>query len=889
MALCVFNADKTHGFYVRMHTGSMREGVTVMAGNKKRALLARDIGLALNKAGNSSPAPKALLLTGLAIACLQPESVLALGLGEIEVISELGQPLVSTTTTRIGAGETLTETCLSSVATPKDGLGSPQNLKVSVPRTSTPGEYPVRITSSTPLYEPMYEIRVKMKCGNGIAFIRDYVIMLNLPMTSPQTQPVAKQQQGRLPLTASAPDSSIIETQQPARLSLTASAPEPITSAPEPSRAGTQQQAKLPLTASAPEPVTSAPEPSSTGTQQQTRLPLTASAPELSITETQQSPEQTIFTTGTTVSSETDLRPYTERFPTPDTPLEAGVDYQVQAGDMLSSIAQRIADRPAGSTYAVADQLFMLNPDAFIANDPNRLKMGSVLSIPAANELVAERRDLIADRRAIIGRNETETADTSELVVETTELSLAEDITATEINATETVVVEQQPTQVALEQPELAEATATDAPLETVILDTASPDTAIPDTAINAPQAATEPEILVDIREPLDPVFEIEATELEVAATRALTPVSVDEQAGEMPTASSTESAASGQGFHPLLIGGLLALLGFIVAVFLLGDRKLKKYVPAKAHELALKLRTAVLGDLWMPAGEATPEDANPHSNKHTDAGGPHLGDSSLGEVKPTEIEEPEAPAPEPELPDEAKAATEQPVFAEETDFLAEETDIVAEEQPAISDVEPDINISGTDSVVDLDLSDGDADPVSIATTGSVDIDLDFDEIMDGAFAEDIPSISTPVPATSEALTEDTGAAEPEATNTMRKLFSEEAETLLDNAYNDARKDDGTEDVLEDEVSVTQDLPALNVGDDGLEASIGNPDSLQAMAEQADSDEPIDELELTLTKALGMLEQDYEDELSASQILDKKEVEKALAAHRAAADAEEAE
>ena len=52
------------------------------------------------------------------------------------------------------------------------------------------------------------------------------------------------------------------------------------------------------------------------------------------------------------------------------------------------------------------------------------------------------------------------------------------------------------------------------------------------------------------------------------------------------------------------------------------------------------------------------------------------------------------------------------------------------------------------------------------------------------------------------------------------------------------------------------------------------------MADNADEETDDETLSATLTEALGLLEQDYEDELSASQILDKHKVREAFAAHR---------
>jgi murein DD-endopeptidase MepM/ murein hydrolase activator NlpD len=55
--------------------------------------------------------------------------------------------------------------------------------------------------------------------------------------------------------------------------------------------------------------------------------------------------------------------------------------YQVEPGDSLSRIAQRIENRRVALWPAV-NAIFDANPDAFLDNDPNKLKAGSWLTIP---------------------------------------------------------------------------------------------------------------------------------------------------------------------------------------------------------------------------------------------------------------------------------------------------------------------------------------------------------------------------------------------------------------------------------------------------------------------------------------------------------------------------
>ena len=72
--------------------------------------------------------------------------------------------------------------------------------------------------------------------------------------------------------------------------------------------------------------------------------------------------------------------PATER---PRPAVASGSVYRVQPGDSLSAIASRLEGREVGLWQAV-NAIFVANPDAFIDNDPNRLKAGSLLEIPAA-------------------------------------------------------------------------------------------------------------------------------------------------------------------------------------------------------------------------------------------------------------------------------------------------------------------------------------------------------------------------------------------------------------------------------------------------------------------------------------------------------------------------
>ncbi|MDH3274918.1 MAG: LysM peptidoglycan-binding domain-containing protein [Gammaproteobacteria bacterium] len=62
-------------------------------------------------------------------------------------------------------------------------------------------------------------------------------------------------------------------------------------------------------------------------------------------------------------------------------PISDTTRYQVQPGDSLSEIAQRVENRPVG-LWSTVNAIFDANPGAFLDGDPNKLKAGSWLDLP---------------------------------------------------------------------------------------------------------------------------------------------------------------------------------------------------------------------------------------------------------------------------------------------------------------------------------------------------------------------------------------------------------------------------------------------------------------------------------------------------------------------------
>jgi hypothetical protein len=72
--------------------------------------------------------------------------------------------------------------------------------------------------------------------------------------------------------------------------------------------------------------------------------------------------------------------------PVDTTPIAQSTRYQVKAGETLGEIVGRIENRSM-SLWPAVNAIFDANPDAFIDNDPNKLKAGSWLTIPGFDGL----------------------------------------------------------------------------------------------------------------------------------------------------------------------------------------------------------------------------------------------------------------------------------------------------------------------------------------------------------------------------------------------------------------------------------------------------------------------------------------------------------------------
>ena len=178
-----------------------------MSKRAKAGLLTRNT--AIRKESPDPAKSRAILLAGAAaLACCQALTAHALELGELQIKSRIGQPLLVTAAARISRGESLTAGCITST-TPDSSMGGISNLKVQVPQTSTPGTYLIKIVSNQALQEPMYEIRLQVNCAGSLSFTQDYAVMLNLSSSGPGQLSAAVKTPARAP---QAPEARIAAT-----------------------------------------------------------------------------------------------------------------------------------------------------------------------------------------------------------------------------------------------------------------------------------------------------------------------------------------------------------------------------------------------------------------------------------------------------------------------------------------------------------------------------------------------------------------------------------------------------------------------------------------------------------------------------------------------------
>lgn len=279
----------------------------------------------------------ALVLSSL---MLFSSAAMALGLGEIRVKSQPGQPLVAeipVISNEPGELEQLRAQLASPATFERVGLARPTGLISGLDfaiALSDEGKPIIRVTSAEPVQVDAVNFLIEVDWGQG-RLVREYSALVNAP--------------GAL----AAGNQPIIEAPVPPPSNVILREPEPVASAPV-----------APIPAPAPEPVPPAPETAvAPAPVARTESPAPAPAP---------------------------------------IPAPTSGEVEVQRGQTLSQIARDLGQGYNLDQTMLA--LLRANPDAFINNNINRLKQGAVLRVPQSAELAqlgeAEAAALVRDQMA---------------------------------------------------------------------------------------------------------------------------------------------------------------------------------------------------------------------------------------------------------------------------------------------------------------------------------------------------------------------------------------------------------------------------------------------------------------------------------------------------------
>ena len=253
----------------------------------------------------------------------------ALGLGQIQLKSGLGEPLLAEIPI-ISNDPSELERLRASLASPatfaRVGLQPPDAVMADLQFVSAldaRGNPVIRVTSTQPINQPLLTFLVEVDWGQG-RLVREYSTLIDAPRTAaaPMQSPIQAPQ--------AAPSNTILR--EPATVPADPPAPEADPVAAAPSETGAEADtAPAPFSVPPPQP---APRP-------------VAASPEV------------------------------------PSPIEGG-RYDVQAGDTLSAIAGRIE---GASVNQAMIALLRANPGAFIDGNIHLVKAGAVLQIPDASAL----------------------------------------------------------------------------------------------------------------------------------------------------------------------------------------------------------------------------------------------------------------------------------------------------------------------------------------------------------------------------------------------------------------------------------------------------------------------------------------------------------------------
>jgi pilus assembly protein FimV len=268
----------------------------------------------------------------LAVAMFaSPLSAWALGLGQIQVISQRDQPLLAEIPI-ISNDPTELETLQARLASPETfariGLAPPQgivsDLQFAV-ALSASGRPVIRVTSAAPVQQPLLTFLIEVNWGQG-RLVREYSALVDTPQTAAApVQPSIEEAVAEIGTVETPTSGAIVR------------APEPLPPEPLPAQPPAPQPTR-PDFAAAPTAIPLNPQPAASAS------PSVAPAVPLPL------------------------------------PSASGQTHTVRPGETLAGIASGL-QRSYGLDQTIV-ALLRTNPDAFIGGNANRLKAGAVLRIP---------------------------------------------------------------------------------------------------------------------------------------------------------------------------------------------------------------------------------------------------------------------------------------------------------------------------------------------------------------------------------------------------------------------------------------------------------------------------------------------------------------------------
>lgn len=526
-------------------------------------------------------------------------------------------------------------------------------------------------------------------------------------------------------------------------------------------------------------------------------------------------------------------------------PVPAGQRYRVREGDTLSTIAARVEGRAPNTTWQLAEKIFAANPRAFIGGNPDLIKLGFEITIPVPGKLAATTGEP-APSAPVAPRELAPAAEAAARV--------AADEAAARVAAVDA--------EIAAVQQALREARS--APVATTLSLDADPGTQpAADSLLNVDDTVDVSQDIVLPPTSSSPFAdEVTGRELEAAA------------AVEPPPPISFAPRQSSQ-VNPLLAVLMGLLLGLGLSILLLRSRLLEGLSNLFARSraapaLAPAEQTYADTDEWLKTEEGLHAEAL--------AVGPPAEQTYI-----VEVDESEATA----------AATGAPVANKSADFDAPFAPPDSEYEPELDELET-AEAPGIPATAETAET---AEMPDIAPTAEMPSIAPTAEMPGLAQTASMRSIGQAVDAADPAPTAETVAMpdavfDPTVEPDMAELFADDLSDLPGEpdlpvevfAGMDADPDASA-------LAPTADMPRFADADDelddatlgapnvGLEGLITDGDATEAMELQGLSEDHVDDSQLsdTLQQALSLLERDFNDELTASQIIDQDALKKVIA------------